>query len=416
MADNSAGYQQDNCPPILRAYQAVGIADEIAADFLRIDPIRLRLCRDGTLRLPSHINMIMANCMDVLIHGLSNNPGIYGLQANDPCLSMRVLTSAHTWCQKAIVEMRGLQDDKELAEAIRRAEEYWRTYPSDPGFPFSEPRSVLTVLASVIKTLRKNNDGGSDHRLERDTCEAYEEFLEDWKAWEKERVRRGILLSESIMLLPDVDMDSDAEEMSPLRDRVEYERRIVEDFFDTVRGSDPKSHCIVGHMYATETGIAKSDSKALKWYSLAAHHGEIAAQFNLTIMYQSGIGVPADISESLRWCRLAAEQGHPKAQVLLGALHAEGAYGAQQDYAEAIDWYRLASERGQPHAQFNLGIMYETGLGVPQSYIESYFWLSLAATSGEDEFAERRDAVASGLTAEQIAETQQRTSAWSPKS
>ena len=82
------------------------------------------------------------------------------------------------------------------------------------------------------------------------------------------------------------------------------------------------------------------------------------------------------------------------------------ASGAPVDYAEAVRWYHAAAEQGNVRGQRLLGVMYTLGLGVPQDFVAAHVWLSLAASQGDDEAGDIRDALAKQMTAEQVAEAQ----------
>jgi TPR repeat protein len=84
------------------------------------------------------------------------------------------------------------------------------------------------------------------------------------------------------------------------------------------------------------------------------------------------------------------------------------------DYATALRLLRPFAEQGNAAAQFNLGSMYHEGHGVPQDYISAHMWLNLAAASGEQRGAQRRDAVARSMTPAQIAEAQKLAREWKP--
>jgi TPR repeat protein len=135
-------------------------------------------------------------------------------------------------------------------------------------------------------------------------------------------------------------------------------------------------------------------------------------------MYADGRGVAQDYAEAVRWYRKAAEQGDATAQFNLGAMCGTG-QGVAQDYAEAVRWYRKAAEQGNADAQFILGIMYANGQGVAQDDVQAHMWISLAASraNGDDQkkFADARDALASMMNSEQIAEAQRQARGWKPK-
>jgi uncharacterized protein len=110
-----------------------------------------------------------------------------------------------------------------------------------------------------------------------------------------------------------------------------------------------------------------------------------------------------------------AQQGNAKALGLLGFLYEHG-FGEPQDYAAAADFYARGAVQGNPFAQAMLGLMYDKGHGVPQDFILAYKWLNLAAarTQGheQDNFARLRDAVASKMSKDEIAEGQRLALNW----
>ena len=112
-----------------------------------------------------------------------------------------------------------------------------------------------------------------------------------------------------------------------------------------------------------------------------------------------------------------AERGSPVAQTYLGYMYQYG-LGVPQDYVLATSWLHQAAEQGEPTGQFLLGLLFDKGYGVPQDWVEAEVWLNLAAahagTWQQDYFARVRDAVAQKLTLNQLAEAQQRVSAWAP--
>ena len=94
----------------------------------------------------------------------------------------------------------------------------------------------------------------------------------------------------------------------------------------------------------------------------------------------------------------------------------ENGYGAPQVYVTAADLYNQAAIRGNPFGQGMLGLMYDKGHGVPQDFVLAYKWLNLAAARSpkreRDFFLRLRNAVASKMSPEQIAEGQRLAMAW----
>jgi TPR repeat protein len=110
-----------------------------------------------------------------------------------------------------------------------------------------------------------------------------------------------------------------------------------------------------------------------------------------------------------------AERGNAGAQALLGFMYANG-QGVPQGYDVATYWYRLSADQGDTTAQYLLGLMYDKGFGVPRDEVAAHMWLNLAAAHApprsRDYYVRLRDAVASKMTAGQIAEAQWRAQEW----
>jgi uncharacterized protein len=110
-----------------------------------------------------------------------------------------------------------------------------------------------------------------------------------------------------------------------------------------------------------------------------------------------------------------AQRGNAKALGLIGFLYEHG-FGEPQNYDAAADFYTRGAVQGNPFAQAMLGLMYDKGHGVPLDVIYAYKWLNLAAarTQGHDQetFAKLRDAVASKMSKDEIAEGQRLALNW----
>lgn len=144
-----------------------------------------------------------------------------------------------------------------------------------------------------------------------------------------------------------------------------------------------------------------------------ANRGDAAAQKLLGAMYYSGRGVTQDYAKSAEWYSMAANQGDAAAQTMLGTLCTLGR-GVPQDYAKAVEWFGKSANQGDSAGQDFLGQSYEGGIGVPQDYVLAYMWFNLAAAR-LNLASEHRDAIATKMTSEQIAEAQKLTREWKPK-
>lgn len=76
-----------------------------------------------------------------------------------------------------------------------------------------------------------------------------------------------------------------------------------------------------------------------------------------------------------------AEAGDADAQSKLGIMYEKG-IGTPQSYEEAIIWYTKAAEQGHIDAQTFLGWMYLNGKGVSQDYKKAIEWYTKAAERG----------------------------------
>ena len=80
------------------------------------------------------------------------------------------------------------------------------------------------------------------------------------------------------------------------------------------------------------------------------------------------------------WMPLA-EKGDAEAQRNVGIMFQQG-LGVPQSDVDAVYWYRKAAESGHARAQQNLGVMYQEGAGVPLDYSEAAKWYRMAARGG----------------------------------
>ena len=82
---------------------------------------------------------------------------------------------------------------------------------------------------------------------------------------------------------------------------------------------------------------------------------------------------------------------------------------------QAAAWYRKAAEQGDVSAQGTLGLLYSIGQGVPQNYVEAYYWLDLAASvkgPNQEKYAANRQMVGAHITTDELDEVQERVAKW----
>ena len=117
----------------------------------------------------------------------------------------------------------------------------------------------------------------------------------------------------------------------------------------------------------------------------------------------TGSGSPKDDTKAVRWYRMAAEQGHAEAQHYLGTMYFFGE-GVPKNATEAVRWFRQAAKRGYVKSQYNLGLIYYEGEGIPIDNVQAYVWFSMAANQGLKLSKRKKAAVAKRMTRIQIAE------------
>jgi hypothetical protein len=91
------------------------------------------------------------------------------------------------------------------------------------------------------------------------------------------------------------------------------------------------------------------------WLPLAKGE-DLAAQYNVALLFEHGLGVEADMDAALDWYIRAAEAGYPTAQVKIGDFYRTGLWGEKR-LPEALSWYQLAAEQGNETAGEMLALL-----------------------------------------------------------
>lgn len=177
--------------------------------------------------------------------------------------------------------------------------------------------------------------------------------------------------------------------------------------------NDAQAQMALGERYLTGNGVPLDEAKALQWFQRAAKLGDPTAQLKVGQMYESGQGTERNLERASIWFTKAAENGDPAAQANLADLYEFGD-GTRSNKAAAY-WNEKAASQGYVAAQLDLGRMYQNGTGVPKDNVEAYVWYSLAAASGDANAVRNRDAVAAGLSPEELSAARDRVREWKPK-
>lgn len=141
-----------------------------------------------------------------------------------------------------------------------------------------------------------------------------------------------------------------------------------------------------------------------------AEHGDIDAQFYLSVVFEEGRGVKCNINAALMWCQRAAQcgdtlsqfrlakmlensdkqssqfwleqaasAGHVQSMYELGQNHLLGSNGAEKSYAKAKKWLLLAAKGEHAEANYYLGFIYTRGLGCKENPRKALQYFGTAA-------------------------------------
>lgn len=109
-----------------------------------------------------------------------------------------------------------------------------------------------------------------------------------------------------------------------------------------------------GHFVVADDAHTASEldttPSAFGLFKRQAEQGDMAAQYNLAVMYETGWSVVVDNQKAVRWFRAAARQGDANAQLRLGMLYYLG-LGAGQSNIKGEKWIRKAAKQKQLLAQ-----------------------------------------------------------------
>ncbi len=198
------------------------------------------------------------------------------------------------------------------------------------------------------------------------------------------------------------------------------------DWFEKARAqSHPKASYNMGWMYGFGKGVAKDESKWVKytkesailgfitaqwilgkayyygWHDLAENNDEAfkwlnkvanskpdiparakaiaEAQCLVGECYDFGRGVEEDKETAYQWYKKASDNGHAAAHASLGDAYQYGWYGFKEDKNKAFKLYEKGAKAGDGYAQLQLGTCYENGVGTLAIKKDAFNWYKKAA-------------------------------------
>ena len=149
-----------------------------------------------------------------------------------------------------------------------------------------------------------------------------------------------------------------------------------------------------------------------------AGHGDAEAQFSLGVKFARE-GATQDYPQAAQWYLKAAAQSHSLAQFNLAIMYASG-QGMARDEVKSLGWMQKAAELGDAGAQHHLGLkLHRASLAglpeaAPESRIQAYKWLRLAAAQGYRGSGAAWAFVALNMTREDVADGGRRIAAFVP--
>jgi len=172
-----------------------------------------------------------------------------------------------------------------------------------------------------------------------------------------------------------------------------------------------------GALLACGLALAEAQSGDVDAALMAkANAGDATAEVKVGECYAEGKGVTRDAKQAAGWYRKAADQGNIDGEMHLADLYRDGAGKAfARDMTQAAAWYRKAADQDDVSAQGALGMLYTVGQGVPQSDVEAYFWLELAASvkgPNQARYDANRRNVGTRITEEELADIEERVAKW----
>jgi len=164
--------------------------------------------------------------------------------------------------------------------------------------------------------------------------------------------------------------------------------------------------------------FSRPEKPAVDATEAKAVHGDAEAQFSLGVKFARD-GATQDYLQAAEWYLKAADQSHSLAQFNLAIMYASG-QGVVRDDVKSMGWMQKAADMGDAGAQHHIGMkLHRASLAAlpeaaPESRIEAYKWLQLAAAQGYRGSKAAWAFVALSMTREDVADGGRRIAAFVP--
>jgi hypothetical protein len=122
---------------------------------------------------------------------------------------------------------------------------------------------------------------------------------------------------------------------------------------DLAKHEDPEAENRLGRIYAEgdeKEGIKPNDSEAAHWFTKAAEHGNVSAQYKLGLLYWGGHhGLPKDANKAYFWAVLARAGGQQDSKDLANFIASDMTRAQTAAIEqEAENWFQRQEARAKP--------------------------------------------------------------------
>ena len=167
--------------------------------------------------------------------------------------------------------------------------------------------------------------------------------------------------------------------------REKYRRRAISWYRQSANQNYPYAAIALAEFYHKGRYVRQSTHEAVKWYQLAATHNLREPIIRLGDIYSEDDtgSITKNYVTALTWYELATENTiAPRLEKKIGDIYKQGGHGLIASPERAAKWYWQSAKNGNADAQIALAVLYETGVGVPQSNQEKLHWYKKAAKQG----------------------------------
>ena len=174
------------------------------------------------------------------------------------------------------------------------------------------------------------------------------------------------------------------QQVDALRDRAKTDQAAFDDLRRQADAGDVNMQFAMATLYDPvfkfSTLVAPDMATAMRYYRMAAEHGQTVAASNLGVVLTTGRdGVARDVPEGLKWFNQAADANYAPAERELGKIYGQGVLVAA-DRPAALKLFQKAADAGDSYAEAEIGQAYLNGFPpYPKNIDTAMQWYGKAA-------------------------------------